>query len=52
MVGDIGKFIILDLAEAGAVIRIISFFIAGLALLFIGWAAPLPPASSGEGYEN
>ncbi|MDR1910125.1 MAG: DUF2339 domain-containing protein [Spirochaetaceae bacterium] len=41
---DIVKFLILDLAGTGVVTRIISFFIAGLLLLFIGWAAPLPPA--------
>jgi uncharacterized membrane protein len=28
--------------------RILSFFIAGLILLFIGWAAPLPPARQKE----
>jgi uncharacterized membrane protein len=40
----IGKLLLLDLAGTGAVTRIFSFFIAGLILLFIGWAAPLPPA--------
>ena len=40
---DIVKLILLDLAGTGTVIRIISFFIAGLILLFIGWVAPLPP---------
>jgi uncharacterized membrane protein len=43
-VTDIAKFLILDLAETGAISRIVSFFIAGFLLLFIGWAAPLPPA--------
>ncbi|MDR3193224.1 MAG: DUF2339 domain-containing protein, partial [Treponema sp.] len=42
---DIAKFLLLDLAGAGAVTRIVSFFIAGLLLLFVGWAAPLPPAA-------
>jgi uncharacterized membrane protein len=41
---DIAKLLIMDMAETGAVIRIVSFFIAGFILLFIGWAAPLPPA--------
>jgi uncharacterized membrane protein len=44
MVGDIAKFILLDLAKAGTALRIVSFFVAGLLLLFIGWAAPLPPS--------
>jgi uncharacterized membrane protein len=43
-VADIAKLLILDLAGTGAVTRIVSFFIAGILLLFIGWAAPLPPA--------
>jgi uncharacterized membrane protein len=43
-VADIAKFLLLDLAGAGTVTRIVSFFAAGLLLLFIGWAAPLPPA--------
>jgi uncharacterized membrane protein len=42
-VADIAKLLILDMAGTGAVTRIVSFFIAGLLLLFIGWAAPLPP---------
>ncbi|MDR2111216.1 MAG: DUF2339 domain-containing protein, partial [Spirochaetaceae bacterium] len=49
---DVAKLLILDLANTGAVTRIVSFFIAGLLLLFIGWAAPLPPAvrrNSGDG---
>jgi uncharacterized membrane protein len=45
-VADIGKLLILDLAGTGAITRIISFFIAGLILLFIGWVAPLPPPVS------
>jgi uncharacterized membrane protein len=40
---DISKFLILDLAGTGAGLRILSFFVSGLILLFIGWAAPLPP---------
>ncbi|MDR2160189.1 MAG: DUF2339 domain-containing protein [Treponema sp.] len=43
-VTDIAKLLILDLAGSGTAIRIISFFIAGFILLFIGWASPLPPA--------
>ncbi|MDR2095565.1 MAG: DUF2339 domain-containing protein [Treponema sp.] len=47
MVGaDIAKLIIFDLADSGALVRIASFFIGGLILLFIGWAAPLPPGHS------
>jgi hypothetical protein len=45
---DVAKLLILDLAGTGAVTRIISFFIAGLLLLFIGWAAPLPPPEGKE----
>ncbi|MDR3193435.1 MAG: DUF2339 domain-containing protein [Treponema sp.] len=44
MVIDIAKLLLVDLAKTGTVTRIISFFVAGLLLLFIGWAAPLPPA--------
>jgi uncharacterized membrane protein len=44
IVVDIAKLLILDMADSGAIPRIVSFFIAGLVLLFIGWAAPLPPA--------
>jgi uncharacterized membrane protein len=45
MVGDIAKFILLDLANAGTAPRVVSFFFSGLLLLFIGWAAPLPPSA-------
>jgi uncharacterized membrane protein len=48
MAADIAKLLILDLAGTGAVTRIVSFFIAGLLLLFIGWAAPLPPHAGKE----
>jgi uncharacterized membrane protein len=44
IVADIAKLLILDMADSGAIPRIVSFFIAGLVLLFIGWVAPLPPA--------
>ncbi|MDR3342868.1 MAG: DUF2339 domain-containing protein [Treponema sp.] len=47
-VTDIAKLLLFDLADTGAVTRILSFFIAGLILLFIGWAAPLPPATPKE----
>jgi uncharacterized membrane protein len=47
-VTDIAKLLLLDLAGTGIVTRIIPFFIAGFILLFIGWAAPLPPAA-GQG---
>ena len=40
---DIAKLLLVDLANTGTVTRIIAFFVAGLLLLFIGWAAPLPP---------
>ena len=43
---DIGKLLLVDLAHTGTITRIVSFFIAGLILLFIGWVAPLPPAST------
>jgi uncharacterized membrane protein len=39
------KLIVLDLAWAGTVIRIVSLFASGLVLLFIGWVSPLPPSS-------
>ena len=45
---DIIKLILLDLREFGAIPRILSFFAAGLMLLFIGWAAPLPPHKEPE----
>ncbi|MDR1239476.1 MAG: DUF2339 domain-containing protein [Treponema sp.] len=45
-VADIAKFLLFDLAETGAITRTISFFIAGILFLFIGWAAPLPPAKA------
>jgi uncharacterized membrane protein len=41
---DVAKLLVLDLAAASTVIRIISFFAAGAALLFIGWISPLPPS--------
>jgi uncharacterized membrane protein len=40
---DVAKLLLLDLADSGTVTRIVSFFIAGIVLLFIGWRAPLPP---------
>ena len=43
---DIAKLILFDMSGIGAVPRILSFFAAGLVLLFIGWAAPLPPAAA------
>ena len=42
---DIAKLLLVDLAHTETITRIISFFVAGLLLLFIGWVAPLPPAS-------
>jgi hypothetical protein len=42
IIADIVKLLLIDLAQSGAIPRIISFFAAGLLLLFIGWAAPLP----------
>jgi uncharacterized membrane protein len=45
---DVFKLLVVDLAEAGTLPRIASFFIAGLFFLFIGWAAPLPPASTAK----
>jgi uncharacterized membrane protein len=47
-VTDIAKLLLLDMSGTGTVTRIVSFFIAGLLLLFIGWAAPLPPAAEEE----
>jgi hypothetical protein len=41
---DLIKLLLLDLANAGTPVRIVLFFIAGAVLLFIGWAAPLPPS--------
>ena len=46
VVMDIAKLILFDMNGIGAVPRILSFFAAGLVLLFIGWAAPLPPAAA------
>jgi uncharacterized membrane protein len=48
-VTDIAKLLIMDMASTGTPVRIVSFFIAGLTLLFIGWAAPLPPALKKDG---
>ena len=45
---DIAKLILLDMKDFGAIPRILSFFTAGLVLLFIGWAAPLPPSVTGQ----
>ncbi|MDR2662567.1 MAG: DUF2339 domain-containing protein [Treponema sp.] len=42
---DVLKLLFIDLAGEGTLIRIASFFIAGVLLLIIGWAAPLPPSS-------
>jgi uncharacterized membrane protein len=46
IVCDVAKLLILDLAGTGTVMRIVSFFIAGGVMLFIGWVAPLPPSSA------
>jgi uncharacterized membrane protein len=43
---DIAKLVLFDMRGASTVPRILSFFAAGLVLLFIGWAAPLPPPVS------
>ncbi|MDR1972718.1 MAG: DUF2339 domain-containing protein [Treponema sp.] len=51
-VADIAKFLVLDLSRAAAALRIVSFFVAGLLLLFIGWAAPLPPPERAEDAES
>jgi uncharacterized membrane protein len=45
---DVAKLLLVDLAQVGTIARILSFFTAGLFLLFIGWAAPLPPARQKE----
>jgi len=45
---DIAKLLVLDLANSGTVTRIVSFFIAGIVLLFIGWRSPLPPKRKSE----
>jgi hypothetical protein len=45
---DIAKLLLFDMAGAGVPYRILSFFIAGFILLFIGWAAPLPPVRQAE----
>jgi len=45
---DIAKLILFDMRGIGAVPRILSFFGAGFVLLFIGWAAPLPPPVAEE----
>jgi uncharacterized membrane protein len=47
-VADIAKLLLFDMADTGVPYRILSFFIAGGILLFIGWAAPLPPARQTE----
>ena len=49
---DVAKLLFLDLADTGTLTRILSFFIAGLALLFIGWASPLPPERIAEKSEK
>jgi len=49
---DIAKLIILDMRDIGAIPRILSFFAAGIVLLFIGWAAPLPPVTAAESRKN
>jgi uncharacterized membrane protein len=46
---DIAKLLLLDMVNTGTPAKIVSFFIAGLVLLFIGWAAPLPPSQKKEG---
>jgi uncharacterized membrane protein len=45
---DIAKLLVIDLADSGTITRIISFFVAGLFLLFIGWAVPLPAKETKE----
>jgi uncharacterized membrane protein len=52
-VAGIAKLLLFDMADIGVLYRILSFFIAGVILLFIGWAAPLPPArEEGTGLEE
>jgi hypothetical protein len=43
-VAAIAKLILFDMADTAVPYRILSFFIAGVILLFIGWVAPLPPS--------
>jgi uncharacterized membrane protein len=45
LIADTAKFLLLDQAGAGTVVRIVSFFLAGFLFLFVGWAAPLPPST-------
>lgn len=42
------KLIVVDLANSGAIMRIISFIVSGLVMLVIGYVAPLPPLVSDE----
>jgi uncharacterized membrane protein len=51
-VADIAKLLLFDMADTGVLYRILSFFIAGVILLFIGWAAPLPPARQAQERES
>jgi uncharacterized membrane protein len=51
-VAAIAKLLLFDMADIGVPYRILSFFIAGVVLLFIGWAAPLPPARQAQEEES
>ena len=44
----VGKLFIIDLAARGSVERIISFMFVGMALMGIGYFAPMPPAKEKE----
>lgn len=38
------KLVLVDLSQTGAILRVISFLVAGSLILLIGYLAPLPPA--------
>jgi uncharacterized membrane protein len=46
----VAKLLLIDLAQAGTVERIVSFVGVGALMLVVGWFAPVPPkAGDGSG---
>ena len=48
----VAKLFLVDLANLGAVSRVVSFLGVGVLLLIVGYLAPVPPASPDEAHED
>jgi uncharacterized membrane protein len=48
ILADLAKLLLTNINEIATLTKIVSFFIAGILLLVIGWISPMPPAGKTE----